>query len=289
MVGIADAIRDTLKIVSDPLGRARRSEVFGTYLRLAAQSRRKQPGETAVLGNVIGYLDPSNLLQVFREIFITRLYEMPISSRKPTIVDCGSNVGMSLLYFTLTYPEASIVGFEPNPRAFKVLRENVARNGMKNVCVHQVALGDTIGTVDFFLPKDLGALNAGMYAPAGKQKITVRMERLSSYITGPVDLLKLDIEGAEDLVIEDLIATGSIGLVDNVVMEYHHHLKRGPDALAHTLGLLERAGFSYQLSAYCHHSARKFRQQDILIYAYRNESGKEESVKEMAAVGAFSV
>ena len=97
---------------------------------------------------------------------------------------------MSVLYFTLTYPEASLVGFESNSRAFKVLRENVARNGMKKCVRPQVALGDTTGTVDFFLPKDLGALNAGMYAPNGKQKITVCMEFLSSYITGPVDLLQ---------------------------------------------------------------------------------------------------
>lgn len=48
--------------------------------------------------------------------------------REPrTIVDLGSNIGLSILYFRLRFPRARIIGVEPNPLAFELLRRNVGR------------------------------------------------------------------------------------------------------------------------------------------------------------------
>ena len=52
---------------------------------------------------------------LYEDIFINRVYEFEASRPDPRIIDCGSNIGMSVLYFKHVYPEARIVGFEPDP------------------------------------------------------------------------------------------------------------------------------------------------------------------------------
>jgi hypothetical protein len=64
-----------------------------------------------------------------------------------------------------------------------------------------------------------------------------------------VDLLKLDVEGAEHEVLEDLMSSGSLARVERMAIEYHHHLAPGDDRLAGFLNRLEASGFTYLLEA----------------------------------------
>ncbi len=97
---------------------------------------------------------------------------------------------------------------------------------------------------------------------------------LSGYIDGDVDLLKLDIEGAEEMVIRELAEHGKLRQVRNIVCEYHHHHHRESDAdhLSLILSTLEQAGFGYQLDSYYGRSRAQRIYQDVLVYAYRKES-----------------
>jgi hypothetical protein len=103
-----------------------------------------------------------------------------------------------------------------------------------------------------------------------KAEGTVNAVRLSEWITGPVDLLKLDIEGAEVAVIRDLEASGKLKFVRNMVIEYHHHIDKEKNCLAEFLGCIERNGFGYQLRASTPTGFRSRAFQDVLIYAYAN-------------------
>jgi hypothetical protein len=113
-----------------------------------------------------------------------------------------------------------------------------------------------------------------MFAGRGATAVNVQPDQLSSYIYGEVDLVKLDIEGAEELVLTDLARQDKSRHVQNIVCEYHHHHRRdsGSDRLSQTLGILEKAGFTYRLDAYCGPSARHFSYQDVLIYTNRKDS-----------------
>src|ERR1035441_6582175 len=82
-----------------------------------------------------------------------------------------------------------------------------------------------------------------------KSKTMVRTVRLSDYITEDVDLLKLDVEGSEMAILEDLMAAGKLERVRQIIGEYHHHVKPDEDRLGEFLSLLERAGFGYHLCA----------------------------------------
>ena len=228
--------------------------------------------EAAILGYRIAYLDHGRLIQLFREIFVYRLYDVPLKSAAPRIIDCGSNIGMSIIFFKNLYPDAHITGFEPQPLVFQTLQGNVERNSLHDVVLHQKALSDTAGTIEFFVKAaEPGALNASVYAADGQTAIQVQADRLSSYIDGDVDLLKLDIEGAEEVVLKELEQQDKLRHVSNIACEYHHHRNPHVDRLAQTLAVLERAGFGYHVSAAFQpgSSVQASCQQDLMIYAYR--------------------
>lgn len=116
-------------------------------------------------------------------------------------VDCGANSG----FYTLTL--ASIAGtmgqvhsFEPLSINFNRLSENVRLNSFKNIHLNQVGLSNRKDSLDiFFGGNNLGT--ASMYTTNKAQKETIHLRTLDDYCAeqgiSTIDLLKIDIEGAE--------------------------------------------------------------------------------------------
>jgi len=270
---VIDFARDTKRIAAKKAGPgAGRASILSGFLRLKAKRLMNGEDKTAwVLDYRVDYLDLENLEYLYREIFIARAYEMSFDTPNPVIIDCGSNIGMSILFFKNLFPGARITGFEPHPLVFAVLNRNIEQNGLENATVHQKALSDTAGSLDFYINQDdPGSLNMGLYARGDNVKhIAVDTELLSDHITGTVDLLKLDIEGAEESVVRDLFNSGKLANVRRMICEYHHHIDENVDGLSRMLSMLEAAGFGYQISAYCEHPVALGKYQDIMIYAYQ--------------------
>jgi hypothetical protein len=97
----------------------------------------------------------------------------------------------------------------------------------------------------------------------------VEAVRLSEFVREEVDFLKMDIEGAEAEVLEELAEADKLRLVREMVIEYHHHIDPGEDHLGATLRLLEQNGFGYEIAAYPERPMRRERFLDLLVYAYR--------------------
>jgi hypothetical protein len=73
--------------------------------------------------------------------------------------------------------------------------------------------------------------------------------RLSDHVDGPVDLLKLDVEGAEHQIMSEMASCGALAEVQSIAMEYHHHIDPNVDRLSEMLALLERCGYAYHIAA----------------------------------------
>ena len=102
------------------------------------------------------------------------------------------------------------------------------------------------------------------------ETVRVPAVRLSSYVTGPVDFLKLDVEGSELPVLRDLVKSRAISRIGQMVIEFHHHMNPGVDNLSECLAILEAHGFGYQLTSgrvYTPITRGQF--QDVLVHAYR--------------------
>ena len=87
---------------------------------------------------------------MFREILIKFDYYFKANSPNPFIVDCGSNVGLSLLFFKILYPECRVIAFEPDNDNFRVLSDNVSNNNLKDIQLNNKALGSDRGTKKFY-------------------------------------------------------------------------------------------------------------------------------------------
>jgi hypothetical protein len=101
------------------------------------------------------------------------------------------------------------------------------------------------------------------------ERIQVPSRKLSDFVGGAVDFLKVDVEGAEHRILRDLVKSGKIDLIKQMVVEYHHHIGNHRSCLAEFLQQLEHAGFEYQIDAsvFPISSARVY--QDILIGVHR--------------------
>jgi FkbM family methyltransferase len=251
----------------------------GMSRRLRSQAIRNQiwlnlvplPNPARIMGYKVAYFRAAQLRYLFSEVFMHAGYYFESNTKKPRIFDCGSNIGMSILFFKTIFPDAIVTGFEPDHDTYKTLKINVENNRLDAVDVHNVALSDTDGIIDFFRdPSDLGSLVMSVDERRGRgERITVQARRLSTYIEGPVDLLKMDIEGAEHRALPELAASGKLHLVKHIHLEYHHHIDSGSDCLSDILSLLEREGFGYQIKATPEAWTSPGAFQDISIFCYR--------------------
>lgn len=251
--------------------------LFFTYLklRLKAFMHRRRSASEVVRERVAGFqvecFGHANLILLFEEIFGDKGYYFRARSRFPLILDVGSNIGMALLYFKWLYPDARVLAFEADDRAFQLLKQNVERNRLKDVTLYHKAVCDSAGMVRFFYSaSNPSALSMSMRERSElDSSMEVECALLSDYIEQEVDFLKLDIEGAEQLVIPELERSGKLRYIREMVMEYHHHVTPGDDALSRTLAILERNDFGYQIGTFGRRPFRKETFQGLLLYAYR--------------------
>ena len=228
-----------------------------------------------MLGYTVEFGTCDDFFFLFSEIFVRQTYDFASQSTTPYVLDCGSNIGMSVLFFKLTHPGATVVAFEPGKQAFDCLTKNIAANRLDQVVAHNKALSSAEGTVDFHYDdaNPTSVLMGTRRAGAGTDSCRVAATRLSEHVDREVDFLKLDIEGAELETMSELAASGKLPLIKQMAIEYHHHLDAGADHFAALLSVLETGGFGYQIES-PHSLGRPFRrehEQDVLVYAYRKD------------------
>ena len=210
------------------------------------------------------------LLFLFKEIFITKDYFFESDTKTPKIIDCGANIGMSVLYFKFIFPNCSIIAFEPNPRAFYLLKKNIEQNNLKNIVIYNLALSDVKGEINFFTGTDDQILLASTIKERGGiHQIKIETELLSTFLTESIDLIKMDIEGSETKVIKDLVLTQKISVSKQYIIEYPHKIDNEKSSLSSFLIPFEKTGFDYNIKT-------SFLQngcfQDVLLYVYKDEN-----------------
>ena len=112
------------------------------------------------------------------------------------IVEGGAHLGFVTVHEARAAgPGGRVVVFEPDGGVLSVLRENLIANGVGEwVEIVPKALGEAAGTARFFVRGD----ESSLYEPTGDaDPIEVAVVRADEELKGPVDVVKLDIEGAE--------------------------------------------------------------------------------------------
>ncbi len=173
------------------------------------------------------YRNENEFKRIYKEIFINQEYKFSSKTKSLFIIDCGSHIGLSILYFKNLYPSSKIIGFEPNPENFQILQKNIKENRLSNIKVFNYALSDKGSMTELhvsFKEKDPWTWgDTIIYNMWGDEdndkKISVTTVRLSKYIYKTVDFMKMDIEGSEQKVLEEI--ESKLHFVKEIVMEYH--------------------------------------------------------------------
>ena len=232
------------------------------------------PGWADVAGFRMRYLEAEWMRFLYREVFAEREYWFSTDNPRPVILDCGSNIGMAILFFKALYPHARITAFEPAPWACAAIEETIRANDLRDVSLHNAALAESDGTLELYHdPKHPGSAVMSVFQDRMPgEAVRVPAVRLSSYVKGPVDFLKLDVEGSELAVLRDLVASEAIAQIDQMVIEFHHHMSPQIDNMSECLAILERHGFGYQLTAQVYTPITRGQFQDVLVHAYRKDA-----------------
>jgi len=186
--------------------------------------------DLSVLGHSCSFwLIDYSQLHVLREVFLDEDYRVEHLPENPTIVDLGSNLGASVIYFRLRYPGSRVIAVEPDPEVFATLRRNVAPFG--GVQLVNVAVAGTNGEATFHRYPDSWVSSLVQRWPAA-DRLYVHTRTLDTlfddFSLSAVDLLKIDIEGGEWDVLPGFRRLEN---VRNVIGEVHQINDEEPERL----------------------------------------------------------
>lgn len=197
--------------------------------------------ETRFLGRKLIVPDACTYLGSVREIFGKGVYRFEAKRPRPRIIDCGANIGISIIDFKNCHPDAVITAFEPDPGLFTALSGNVASFGFTDVTLHQKAAWIHNDTITF--NREGGA--SGRIAHAGDTNlVSIGALRLRDLLHEKIDFLKIDVEGSELELLED--CRDRLHHVDLLFVEYHSYADQ-PQRLDELLRIVSGAGFRYDI------------------------------------------
>lgn len=160
--------------------------------------------QTDILGLKVCFFTYPQLINLFEEIFIFEVYKFTSIDPAPVIIDCGSNIGLSVLYFKKIYPEARMMAFEPNKDTYRLLEQNIRINNLSTVSAHNIALTGTVGKTVLYKTTSAGSLTMSLVSsPEKSQTEEVETGKLSDYVRHPVTMIKIDVEGSEGNIVND--------------------------------------------------------------------------------------
>ena len=176
-------------------------------------------------GNIIFDISSIDDLITIHEIFCRRDYEAPNDAE--VIVDFGSNIGISSIFFHKCAPKAKIFLFEPDQRNLTVLRENLSRFNFDFELNEVAVTASTDGFVQF------GIMDSGRYGGVGldtgniievpaKSASSILKEIISQY--DEIDVLKIDVENLEGEILESL-DTSILSKIKLMFIEFPKNVK----------------------------------------------------------------
>ncbi|HRH67177.1 MAG TPA: FkbM family methyltransferase [Bacteroidia bacterium] len=188
-----------------------------------------------------------------KEYFAEARMDFKPVSDVPVILDCGANVGVSVIRFKQLYPQAKIIAFEADPKICSYLIRNLKANGISDVDVVNKAVWKDSSGISF---GSEGADGGSVFHTENARQIP--SIRLKDVLAGydQIDLLKMDIEGAETEVIMD--CQDVLHKIKYLFVEYHS-IRGNNQQLDQLLWTLSKAGFRYSI-----HSIGDFFRQPFL-------------------------
>jgi FkbM family methyltransferase len=166
-----------------------------------------------------------------------------------SVLDIGANIGYySLVCAELVGPEGKVYAFEPTPRTFEILKCNIHNNGFDAIVApYQYGVSNVNQKAQLYI-NDYNKGDNRLYKSADMKSIDIDLVTIDSFLkpSGKIDVIKMDIQGAEALAVK-----GMSQLLQKdkpiIVMEFWpHRIKRLGIEPKEMLQDLVTIGYSFQ-------------------------------------------
>jgi len=159
-------------------------------------------------------------------------------------VDVGASIGITAVAMAKEVGEdGEVYAFEPHPRYFKILKENLSSNQLNNVKALEVALTDRAGKIDFYQKE----LSSGIAFEEGAQKLEVASTTIDKFLNEQkvqgIDVVNMDCEGSELLVLRGAEKTLRTNKVKIFCELHHDFLRQLGQSVADIVEYLQKLGF----------------------------------------------
>lgn len=178
---------------------------------------------------------------------------------QPVVFDVGANVGQTLENYLRVLPNARVHSFEPFPDSYRKLEAKAARHASAKA--HQVAVADRVGESVFHTNPEFHTRNSLLARPAAEGRryhrsfaelttdITVQVETLDNFCASEnidhIDILKLDVQGAETLALrgaERLLGQHAVDVVYTEILFAAHYEDQA--TFDETRSIMQGTGYS---------------------------------------------
>jgi FkbM family methyltransferase len=221
------------KLANKTLGRGISNKFYwGKVIYTRLLSRLKKPDRVVeIFGNKM-YLDIKDTLNLSVwgefEPFQTEVFKKEIKGGD-IVLDIGAHIGYcTLIAAKIVGPQGKVFAFEPEPSNFSLLQKNIELNHYKNIELIQKAVSDKSGRVKLFLYEDTEGdprLGDHRIFDLGDNRKFIKTEAVSldDYFRnyrGKIDLIKMDVEGAESGVISGMKSLLSKNYALKIITEF---------------------------------------------------------------------
>lgn len=247
-----EALRDTTEAL------AARTERESAGPAMAAIVAGDNVGVTLIDGLIVAMPGEEWRLvahHAFRGVLEPGLTRLFCESVKPgmVVVDIGANFGIYTLFAArLVGPDGKVYSFEPTPRTFAILKDNIQVNGLLEtgrVDLRRVAVTDRRGSARFAVYPGNSGHNTLFPGDRDTELIEVETVGLDDALAdvSHVDVIKIDAEGAEPVIWAGMTGTLARSPQVRIFMEFAPgHLRRAGHDPAAFLDRIEASGFDIQ-------------------------------------------
>jgi len=159
-------------------------------------------------------------------------------------IDVGASIGITAVAMAKEVgQDGEVYAFEPHPRYFTILKENLSSNQLNNVKAFEVALTDRAGKIDFYQKE----LSSGIVFEEGAQKLEVTSTTIDKFLSEQkvqgIDVIDMDCEGSELLVLRGAEKTLRTNKVKIFCEIHHDFLRQLGQSVADIVEYLQELGF----------------------------------------------
>lgn len=202
---------------------------------------------------------PSSDPEAFEQIFVDHEYRRVTKlfgeGTRLRMIDAGANIGFASIYFSLFFPNIKVIAVEPDPKNFELLTENLKLNGVEN----NICLRAAVWKTDSYLEinNDFRDGKAWSVRVNETDKVTqlkgITLDGLLDRSgEEQIDLFKMDIEGSEGVVLENMGAAGIPGSIRCFAIEIHDEIVDRARIEGRLADLGYRISFSGELTIAVH-------------------------------------